>query len=74
MNDYQNAEDNAKRFLLEVHTSDLKFNYYKLLLAYHRKHASKIYKKMMANVKRMHKRYNYRMAFRSTIHYRSSMF
>ena len=31
-NDYQNAEEYAKRDMLEVHTSDLKFNYYKLLL------------------------------------------
>ena len=34
-NDYQNTEENAKRDMLEIHTSDLKFNYYKLLLAYH---------------------------------------
>ena len=35
-NDYQNAEENAKRDMLEVHTIDLKFNYYKLLLTFHR--------------------------------------
>ena len=73
-NDYQNAEENAKRDMLEVHTSDLKFNYYKLLLTYHRMQTSKMYKKIMAHVKKPHKRYSYRKALRSAIHYRNSMF
>ena len=73
-NDYQNAEEFAKRDMLEVHTSDLKFNYYKLLLTYHRMQASKMHKKIMAHVKKLHKRYSYRKALRSAIHYRNSMF
>ena len=73
-NDYQNAEEYAKRDMLEVHTSDLKFNYYKLLLTYHRMQASKMHKKIMAHVKKLHKRYSYRKALRSAIHYRNSMF
>ena len=73
-NDYQNAEENAKRDMLEVHTSDLKFNYYKLLLTYHRMQASKMHKKIMAHVKKLHKRYSYRKALRSAIHYRNLMF
>ena len=73
-NDYQNAEENAKRDMLEVHTSDLKFNYYKLLLTYHRMQASKMHKKIMADVKKLHKRYSYSKALRSAIHYRNSMF
>ena len=73
-NDYQNAEEFAKRDMLEVHTSDLKFNYYKLLLTYHRMQASKMHKKIMADVKRLHKRHSYRKALRSAIHYRNSMF
>ena len=58
--DYQNAEENAKRDMLEVHTSDLKFNYCKLLLTYHRMQASKMHKqvskmhKIMADVKKLH--------------------
>ena len=72
--DYQNAEEYAKRDMLEVHTSDLKFNYYKLLLTYHRMQASKMHKTIMAHVKRLHKRYSYRKALRSAIHYRNSMF
>ena len=71
---YQNAEENAKRDMLEVHTSDLKFNYYKLLLTYHRMQESKMHKKIMADVKKLHKRYSYRRALRSAIHYRNSMF
>ena len=63
-----------KRDMLEVHTSDLKFNYYKLLLTYHRMQASKMHKKIMAHVKRLHKRYSYTKALRSAIHYRNSMF
>ena len=74
MNDYQNAEENAKRDTLEVHTSDLKFNYYKLLLTYHRRQASKMYKKIVADVKKLHKRYSYRTALRSAIHYINNMF
>ena len=73
-NDYQNAEEFAKRDMLEVYTSDLKFNYYKLLLTYHRMQASKMHKKIMVDVKRLHKRYSYRKALRSAIHYRNSMF
>ena len=73
-NDYQNAEEKAKRDMLEVHTSDLKFHYYKLLLTYHRMQASKMHKKIMADVKKLHKRYSYRKALRSAIHYRNSMF
>ena len=73
-NDYQNAEEYAKRDMLEVHTSDLKFNYYKLLLTYHRMQASEMHKKIMAHVKKLHKRYSYRKALRSAIHYRNSMF
>ena len=73
-NDYQNAEEFAKRDMLEVHTSDLKFNYYKLLLTCHRMQASKMHKKIMAHVKKLHKRYSYRKALRSAIHYRNSMF
>ena len=61
-NDYQNAEAYAKRDMLEVHTSELKFNYYKLLLTYHRMQASKMHKTIMAHVKKLHKRYNYRKA------------
>ena len=72
--DYQNAEENAKRDMLEVHTSDLKFNYCKLMLTYHRMQASQMHKKIMANVKKLHKRYSYRKALRSAIHYRNSMF
>ena len=72
-NDYQNAEEYAKRDMLEVHTSDLKFNYYKLLITYHRMQASKRHK-IMAHVKKLHKRYRYSKAFRSDIHYRNSMF
>ena len=71
---YQNAEENAKRDMLEVHTSDLKFNYYKLLLTYHRMQESKMHKKIMADVKKLHKRCSYRRALRSAIHYRNSMF
>ena len=55
-NDYQDAEENAKRDVLEVHTSDLKFNNYKLLLTYHRMQASKIHKKIITDVKKLHKR------------------
>ena len=73
-NDYQNAEENAKRPILEVYTSDLKFNYYKLLLTYHCMQASKMYKKIMTNVKKLHKRYIYRKVLRSAMHYRNSMF
>ena len=73
-NDYQNAEEYAKRDMLEVHTSDLKFNYYKLLLTYHRMQASKMHKKIMTHVKKLHKRYSYIKALRSAIHYRNSMF
>ena len=73
-NDYQNAEEIAKRDMLEVHTSDLKFSYYKLLLTYHRMQASKMHKKIMAHVKKLHKRYSYREALRSAIHYRNIMF
>ena len=73
-NDYQNAEKNAKRDMVEVHTSDLKFNYYKLLLTYHRMQASNMHKKIMADVKKLHKRYSYRKALRSAIHYSDSMF
>ena len=73
-NDYQNAEEYAKRDMLEVHTSDLKFNYYKLLLTYHRMQASKMHKKIMVDVKRLHKRHSYRKALRIAIHYRNSMF
>ena len=51
-NDYQNAEENAKRDMLEVHTSDLKVNYYKLLLTYHRMQASQMHKKTFADVKK----------------------
>ena len=58
MNDYQIAEENAKRDMLEVHTSDLKFDNYKLLLNYHRMQASKMYKKIMADVKKLHKSYS----------------
>ena len=60
---YQNAEENAeesaKRDMLEVHRSDLKFNYYKLLLTHHRMQASKMLKKIMTHVKKLHKRYSY---------------
>ena len=49
-NDYQNAEKNAKRNILKVHESDLKFNYCKLLLTYHRMQASKMPKKIITNV------------------------
>ena len=70
----KSAEENAKRDMLEVHTSDLKFNYYKLLLTHHRMQASKMHKKIMAHVKKLHKRYSYRKALRSAIHYRNSMF
>ena len=73
-NDYHNAEENAKRDMLEFHTSDLKFNYYKLMLTYHRMQASKMHKKIMADVKKLHKRFSYRKALRSVIHYRNSMF
>ena len=69
-----NAEENAKRDMLEVHTSALKFNYCKLLLTYHRMQASKTHKKIMAHVKKLNKRYSYRKALRSVIHYRNSMF
>ena len=72
--DYQNAEEYAKRDMLEVHTSDLKFNYYKLLLTYHRMQASKMHKTIMVDVKKLHKRHSYRKALRSAIHYRNSMF
>ena len=51
MNDYQNSEENAKRDMLEVYSSDLKFNNYKLLLTYHRMQASKMHKKIMTDVK-----------------------
>ena len=51
MTDYQNAEENAKRDMLLVYTSDLKFNYYKLLRTYHHMQASKMHKKIMADVK-----------------------
>ena len=75
---YQNAEgsaeENAKRDMLEVHTSDLKFNYYKLLLTYHRMQASKMHKKIMADVKKLLKHHSYKKALRSAIHYRNSMF
>ena len=74
MHDYQNAEKNAKRDILEVHTSGLKFNYYKLLLTYHRIQANKMQKKIMTDVIKMHKRYRFRKALRLAIHYRSSMF
>ena len=36
--------------------------------------ASKMHKKIMADVKKLHKRYSYRKALRSAIHYRNSMF
>ena len=42
-NDYPNAEENAKRDMLEVHTSDLKFNFHKRMLTYHRMQASKMH-------------------------------
>ena len=73
-NDYQNAEENAERDMLEVHTCDLIFNYYKLLLSYHRMQASKMHKKIMADVKKLYKCYSYWKALRSAIHYRNSMF
>ena len=72
--DYQNAEEYAKRDMLEVHTSDQKFNYYKLLLTYHRMQASKMHKKIMVDVKSLHKRHSYRKALRSAIHYRKACF
>ena len=56
MNDYQNAEENAKRDVLEVHTSDLKFNYFKLLLTYHRMQVSEMRRTIMADLKKLHKR------------------
>ena len=56
MNDYQNPEGNTKRDMLEVHTSDLKFTYYYILLTYHRMQASKMHKKVMADVKKLYKR------------------
>ena len=55
-NDYQNTDENAKRDMLEVHTSEQKFNYYKLLLTYHRMQTSKMHKKIMADVKKLCKR------------------
>ena len=73
-NVYQNAEESAKRDMLEVHTSDLKFNYLKFLLTYHRMQASKRHKNIMADVKKLHKRYSYTNASRLAIHYRNSMF
>ena len=74
MNDFQNAEENTKRDMLEVHMSDLKFNYYKLLLIYHPTQAGKMHKKIMADVKKLHERYGYRKALGLAIHYRNSMF
>ena len=41
----------VKRDMIEVHTSHLKFNYYKLLLFYNRMKASKIHKKITTDVK-----------------------
>ena len=73
-NDYQNAEEYAKRDMLEVHTSDLKFNYYKLLLTYHCIQASKMHKNIMAHVKSCTSATGYRKALSSAIHYRNSMF
>ena len=73
-NDFQNAKDNAKRDMLEVHTSDLKFNYYKLLLTYHRMKASRMHKTIMTDMKKMQRHYSYRRALRTAIHRRNSMF
>ena len=52
-----NAEKNAKRDMIEVHThmSDLKFNCYKFLLTYHCMQASKMHDKIMTDVKKLHK-------------------
>ena len=36
-------------------------------------HASKMHKKNMTDVKKLHKRYSYRKALRSAIHYRNIM-
>ena len=36
--------------------------------------ASKMHKKIMADMKKLHKRYSFRKALRSAIYYRNSMF
>ena len=63
MNDYQNAEDIAKREMLKVYTSDVKFNYYKLLLTYYCMQACKIHKKIMTDVKKLQKLYGYKIGY-----------
>ena len=66
--------ENAKRDMMDVHVSDQKFRYYKLLLMYHQMRKTKMHKKIMTDVKRLCKKYSYKKTLRAAIHYRSSMF